>query len=357
MKKLNLAIIGQGRSGNGIHGFYYRSDKNKYYNIKYVVDIDARRREAALALYPGCIALSDYRELYNYDDIDLVVNASYSDMHYDITLDLLKNGKNVLSEKPFARSEYECQVLIETAKKNNALLAVFQNTQLAPFYLHALRVIEEGIIGEVKQINIRYNSFARRWDWQTLQKKLGGSAYNTGPHPVAMALGFLGFDKNTKVVYSRLDTALTSGDADDYVKILIKAPDKPIVDIEISAIDAYTDYMLLLQGTRGTMKSTPVKYDMKYIVDGENPPRAVVEGTLFNNEGEPTFCSEKLICHESSGDYDGNAFDVGTASIYENVYYAITEGRALAVPPEHSAMSIGVIEKAHADNPLPVKFL
>ena len=166
MKKLNLAIIGQGRSGKGIHGFYYRSDKNKYYNIKYVVDIDARRREAAPALYPGCIALSDYRELYNYDDIDLVVNASYSDMHYDITLDLLKNGKNVLSEKPFARSEYECQVLIETAKKNNALLAVFQNTQLAPFYLHALRVIEEGIIGEVKQINIRYNSFARRWHRQ-----------------------------------------------------------------------------------------------------------------------------------------------------------------------------------------------
>jgi predicted dehydrogenase len=85
MKKLNLAIIGQGRSGRDIHGAYYRSERNAYFNIKYVVDLDARRREEAPTLYPGCIALSDYRELYNYDDIDLVVNASYSEMHFEIT--------------------------------------------------------------------------------------------------------------------------------------------------------------------------------------------------------------------------------------------------------------------------------
>ncbi len=65
MKKLNLAIIGQGRSGRDIHGAYYRSERNAYFNIKYVVDLDARRREEAPTLYPGCIALSDYRELYN----------------------------------------------------------------------------------------------------------------------------------------------------------------------------------------------------------------------------------------------------------------------------------------------------
>lgn len=41
MKKLNLAIIGQGRSGKNIHGKYYISEDNKYYNVKYVVDADA----------------------------------------------------------------------------------------------------------------------------------------------------------------------------------------------------------------------------------------------------------------------------------------------------------------------------
>jgi predicted dehydrogenase len=357
MKKLNLAIIGQGRSGRDIHGAYYRSERNAYFNIKYVVDLDARRREEAPTLYPGCIALSDYRELYNYDDIDLVVNASYSEMHFEITKDLLCHGKNVLTEKPFARDEYECRVLMETAKQNGALLAVFQNTQLAPFYLHAYEVMKSGKIGDVKQISIRYNSLSRRWDWQTLQKKLAGGVYNTGPHPVAMALGFLDFDENARVVYSKLDTALTSGDSDDYAKIIIEAPNKPVIDIEINATDAFSDYNLKLQGSRGTMKSTPMKYTMKYIVEGENPPRPVVEGTLLNEDGQPVFCSEKLITHEESAEYDGTAFDVGTAGIYENVYYAITEGRPLAVPPVHSAKTIGIIAQTHAENPLPVKFI
>ena len=356
-KKLNLAIIGQGRSGKNIHGVYYRSERNEYFNVKYVVDKDEKRCQKALELYPGCTTFTDYHELFNYDDIDLVVNASYSEMHYEITKDLLEHGKNVLTEKPFARNGYECEVLRETAKKNNALLAVFHNTQLAPFYLHAKQLTENGLLGDIKQISIRYNSLSRRWDWQTLQKKLAGSVYNTGPHPIAMALGFLDFDKNAKVIYSKLDTALTSGDSDDYVKILIEAPSKPLIDIEINSTDCFTDYNVKIQGSKGCFKATPGKYSLRYLVDGENPERPVIETSLENADGEPIYCSEKLVRHDEDGTYEGTAFDIGTAGIYENVYYAITEGAELAVPTDHAAMVISVIERTHAENPLPVKFL
>ena len=148
-KKLNLAIIGQGRSGKDIHGVYYLSERNKYYNVKYVVDADERRRKISEERYKGCITLADYRDLYKYDDItladyrdlykyddiDLVVNASYSEQHFEITKDLLEHKLNVLTEKPFAKTQYECETLMLTAKKNGVLLSVFQNTQLAPFYL------------------------------------------------------------------------------------------------------------------------------------------------------------------------------------------------------------------------------
>lgn len=356
MKKLNLAIIGQGRSGRDIHGVYCRSERNKYYNVKYIVDFDERRREQAKDLYPGCVTFSDYKDLFDINDIDLVVNASFSYMHFEITKELLEHGKNVLVEKPFARNMYECETLINTAKQNGVVLAVFQNTQLAPFYLDALRLASDGTLGEVKQVSIRYNSLSRRWDWQTLQKFMGGSAYNTGPHPIAMGLGFLGFDPNTKVVYSKLDTALTSGDAEDYVKILLTAPGKPLVDIEMNSIDAFSDYNIKIQGTKGTLKSTPGRFTLKYMVDGENPVKPVCEHFLEDENGNPLYCVEKLVTHEQSGDYNGTAFDVGTAAIYENLYYVITEGRELAVPLYHSAMTINVIEAAHAENPLDVKF-
>lgn len=356
MKKLNLAIIGQGRSGKNIHGKYYCGEDNIYYNVKYVVDADEFRRKVSEELYPNCKTFADYTELYAFDDIDLVVNATYSEMHYSITKDLLLHGKNVLVEKPFGRSRYECDELIKIAKDKGVTLAVFQQTFLAPFYQFVYDTISSGRLGDVKQINVRYNGFARRWDWQTLQKKCAGSTYNTGPHPIGMALGFLDFDKDARVVYSKLDTALTSGDADDYAKILITAPHKPLIDIEISSIDAYSDYNIKVQGTKGTLKATPNAYEMTFICDGENPDRPVIEDFLKDSEGNPIYCSEKLIKHVESEKFTGTAFDIGTAKLYEQLYYNLTEGRDMTVTPEMAAAIISVIETVHAENPLPLKF-
>ena len=170
MKKLNIAIIGQGRSGKDIHGKYYRSERNLYYNVKYVVDADEFRRGVAEEIFPGCKTFADYKELFALDDIDLVVNSTYSEMHYSITKDLILHGKNVLVEKPFGRSRYECEELIKLARDNGVVLAVFQQTFFAPFYVFAKELIASGKIGEVKQIDITYSGFSRRWDWQTLQK-------------------------------------------------------------------------------------------------------------------------------------------------------------------------------------------
>lgn len=356
MKKLRVALIGQGRSGRDIHGAYFKSKENVYYDVAVVVELDPARRELALAEYPGCTVIEDYTELFGMTDIDLVVNAAFSNDHYAITRDLLTHGKNVLVEKPMARGRYECDELIKCAKDNGVTLAVFQQTFFAPFYVKAKELCESGRLGDVKQISITYNSFSRRWDWQTLQCRMAGSIFNTGPHPVGMALGFLDFDENAAVAFSRLDTAITSGDSDDYAKIIITAPKKPVIDVEMISIDAYPEATLKICGTKGTYKSGFTDYEMKYIVDGENPERPVIFGSLKDEAGMPAYCSEKLEMHEERGTFDGTAFDVGTRTLYEGLYAQITEGKPLSVTPEMAARIIGVIEKVHADNPLPVSY-
>ena len=356
MKKLNLAIIGQGRSGKDIHGLYLRGEKNVYFNVRYVVDRDEYRRGVAEEIYPGCVTLSDYRELFEYEDIDIVVNASYSEDHYPITEDLLLHGFNVLVEKPFGRTRYECDRLIAIAKEKGLTLAVFQQSNLAPIFTFAREVIASGKLGEVKQVNVRFNGFARRWDWQTLQKKVAGGLYNTGPHPVGIGLGLIDFDPNYRVAYSKLDMLLTSGDSDDLAKIIIEAPDKPVVDIEVTSADAYCDYNLKLIGTRGTYQSTTLKYKMTYIVDGENPERPVIESSLEDENRNPAYCREELKKHVEEGDFPGDAFTVGTPSFYEHLYYKLSEGREMPVTPEMAREVISVIENVHANNPLPLKY-
>ncbi len=357
MKKLNLAIIGQGRSGKDIHGKYYISSANIYYNVTYVIDQDEYRREVSKQRYPGCVTLSDYRELFDKKDVDVVINASYSNMHYDITKDLLMHGFNVVVEKPFSKTEKQCQELMDIAKKNNVKVCVFQQTFYAPYYDDILRIVNKDVIGRVLEVSIRYNSLSRRWDWQTLQKRVGGNAYNTGPHPFGCALGILGFDDKAYLAFGRMNhTLMSAGDYDDYVKAIITAPNKPVVDIEINNTDAYSGYTVKIQGTRGTYKTNTVTWNLKYIVDGENPKREPIETFLANAEGNPCYCSEKLITHEEEGKYNGTAFDVGTSRYYEELYYYLTEDRPMYADAIKAMKTIGLIEKIHKMNPIDRKF-
>lgn len=354
MEKLKLAIIGQGRSGRNIHGHHLKSDANTLFEVAAIVDKDPRRRARALEEYPGCQVYADYRELFDRTDLDLVVNATYSHMHYAVTKDLLLHKFNVLVEKPFGRSYYECSDLMETARANGVTLAVFQQSFLAPYYQHALKFIESGKLGDILQVSIHFNGFSRRWDWQTLQCKLGGSVYNTGPHPIGLALGFLDFHKETSVVFSRLACAQTSGDAEDYAKIIMTAPGKPVVDVEISSVDAFSPYNIKIQGTKGTYQCTINEFKAKYIPDGKNPAQPVIVDSLEDENGMPIYCSEDLITAEEEGTFSGSAFDVGTQQMYVSVYNTLTTGAPLVVPAEYAAQIINVIETVHAQNPLPV---
>ena len=357
MKKLNVAIIGQGRSGRDIHGRHFKSENNELFNVVAVVEIDEARRSLAREEYENCEVYDNYEKLYDRNDIDLVVNATMSMDHYAVTKDLLEHGFNVVVEKPFARNRYECDDLIRISKEKGVVLAVFHQSLFAPFFVKAKEIAKSGKLGEIKQININYNNFARRWDWQTTQVKMGGNIYNTGPHPIGYGLSFLDFAPDFKVAFSKLDHVLSSGDADDYAKIILTAPNKPVVDLEISSNDAYTPpYKIKMLGSKGSCIVGFTNYEMKYIIDGENPEQKLILDPIKDDTGMPTFCREELITHEEKEEFSGSAFDVGTKCFYEMMYDAIENGKELEIKPEYAAMVISVIEQAHAENPLPVKF-
>ena len=157
MKKLNIAVIGQGRSGRDIHGLYFKNEINTLYNVVAVAELDPERRERALKEYPGCVAVEDYREFYNMEGIDLVLNSTYSEMHYEVTKDLLLHKCNVLVEKPFARNYYECTDLIRIAKENGVVLAVFQQSFLTPYHQFTKKLIESAVKKEAGLHKEEYN--------------------------------------------------------------------------------------------------------------------------------------------------------------------------------------------------------
>lgn len=357
MKKMRIALIGQGRSGRGIHGKFFLSESNDFCQVVCVVEQDAARRAKAAQEF-GCDTVSDYTELFGRKDIDLVVNATYSQMHYEITKDLLKHGFNVLAEKPFGRSFYECMDLVLTAKQNGVTVAAFHQSLYAPSFLNVKEIIKSGKLGEVYQINLKYSGFARRWDWQTLQACCAGSLYNSGPHPIGQALDLLGWDPDTKVAFSSLKTVLTSGDGDDCGKVILSTPGKPLVDIEVNSADAYADdFVFKVFGSKGTLISSNSDYKMKYVEDfSAYPERPVVREFLSDENGKPAYCKETLNFVTEEAKIEGSSFDKAVKVFYQMLYHTVMEGAPLDITPEMAAQVIRVIETCHAENPLPVKF-
>lgn len=355
MKKMRVAVIGQGRSGRDIHGRYFLSSDNDNVEVVYVVDELKERREKAKKEF-NCEVLSDYTELFGKKDIDLVVNSSYSQYHYPITKDLLQHGFNVLVEKPFGRTSFECMDLINTARANNVTVVAFHQSLFAPSFKGIKDIIKSGKLGEVFQISLTYSGFARRWDWQTLQACCAGSVFNSGPHPIGQALDFLDWDKNARVEFCDLRTILTSGDAEDYGKIIISAPNKPTVDIEICSADAFSDYVFKIYGSKGTLKATNESYEMKTINPDELPARPVIRESLMNEDFGPSFCSEKLNFCEEKGDFAGSSFDSAVKEFYDMMYQTIMNKKELVITPEMASEVVRVVEICHALKPLPVKF-
>ena len=354
MKKLSVAIIGQGRSGRNIHGAFFRSEANTKFTVAAVVDSIEARRERAKAEY-GCDVYADYRELYGRDDIDLVVNSTFSHLHYPVTMDLLAHGFNVVVEKPFSAHEEECLAMIRAAKEHGKMLCVFQQSHFAPCYRRVREIMDSGILGRPVQISIHFSGFQRRWDWQTSQRYYGGSLRNTGPHPIEQALDILDLDELPQIV-SRLDMANTFGDAEDYVKVLLLAPGKPAVDVEISSCDAFSDYTYKIQATRGSLKATLSHIDYQYFAEEDEAPRTLTLEPLSDEAGLPCYCSEKLTWHKCAEDIAGSAFDTAVCLYYDNIYAHLTEGAPLIIQPEKIARQIALMEEVHRQNPLPIRF-
>lgn len=353
MKKLNVAIIGQGRSGRDIHGAFLHTDeaKERFTVVAIVEEIESRRLRAKEEF--NVPVFEKYTELFTSGiDIDLVVNSSYSALHAPISMDLLEHGYNVLCEKPVCHTVEEFDALVAASEKAGKFFGVFQQSRFAPYYVQVKKVIDSGVLGRLVDVDIRFNGYARRWDWQTVLANNGGSLRNTGPHPLDQALNILNDYEHMPTVFCKMDYANTFGDAEDYCKLILTAPEKPLIDLTISCCDGYPTCTYKIHGTRGSLKGNMQHIEWKYY-DAENAPEQhlVASGPISKPDGTPAYCTEKLTWTEDSWDGDPNgAFDTAVAAYYKVMYEHLVNGGELVVTLPQVRQQVQVYVEAHRQN-------
>ena len=350
MKKIRVALIGYGRSGRNIHHHLLTQLPDKFEIVAYV-DQDAERRDMIKA-ENGIEALKDYHELFGRDDIDLVINASFSFDHARISCDLLSNGFDVLSEKPAGKDVDEFASVLRAAREHGRRYFVFQQYRFAPAYRKLREIVESGKLGRIVQFTFNFDGFARRWDWQTVHAFTAGSLHNTGPHPMDWSLDMMGFPPEVEV-FCAMDCAHTFGDGEDYVKMLLRAPGAPIGEIEISSAFGYKKDTYQVHGTRGCLTGTDKGLKWKYYVDEEAPEQCLVTRPLRTPECVPIYCREDLPMHEEEWTPDEREADVNNAkglSYYNALYETLTEGKPFLIENEQIMLQMKVTQEAYRQN-------
>ena len=153
MKKTRVAIIGCGN----IAGPYSKDiRKQDSLEIAGFSDIDQARAQA-FATEHGGKAYANLEEALSDSSVDVIVNLTIFQAHYEVVKAALLAGKHAYSEKPLALKADEALELVALAKAKNLKLGCAPITFLGEAQQTAMKLIREGKIGTPRVVYAEVN--------------------------------------------------------------------------------------------------------------------------------------------------------------------------------------------------------
>ncbi|KIM06099.1 MAG: oxidoreductase [Sulfurovum sp. AS07-7] len=101
---INVALIGAGGFATGMHLPNIAKLSNKY-KLHAVMNRTGHKAKAVAEQYKANYATTNYEDILNDKDVDLVLISTRHDSHAELSLRALQAGKNVFVEKPLATNQ------------------------------------------------------------------------------------------------------------------------------------------------------------------------------------------------------------------------------------------------------------
>ena len=168
-------------------------------------------------------AFTDYRQMLDLDELDMVVIGAPNHLHCQMTLDAAAAGKQVVCEKPLCMNLAEADRMIAACRQANVKLMYAEELCFAPKYVRLKQLLDSGALGQptlLKQSEKHDGPHAPHfWD---IERSGGGVTMDMGCHAIEFFRWILGRPKITSV-YAQMSTQVhgsrTRGD-DNSILIL-----------------------------------------------------------------------------------------------------------------------------------------
>ena len=137
------------------------------------------------AQYSGISTTSSFNDILSNKDVEAVVIATQTPLHYQLAKKALEAGKHVFVEKPLAQRTQEAEELVQLADQNNLRLMVGHLLMYHPAFRYVEELINAGELGDIRYLySVRVNLGIIR------QKE--NAFESLAPHDLSLALLFLG---------------------------------------------------------------------------------------------------------------------------------------------------------------------
>lgn len=137
---------------------------------------------------------TDYSDVANNPDVDVVYIGTPNNLHYENVKACLEAGKAVLCEKPFMLNSKQAQELVDLAQKKNVFLMEALWTRFLPMHKALYEFVQHGGLGEVRMVQANFG-FRANFDptHRLFDPVLGGGALlDVGVYVLAFAIRYLG---------------------------------------------------------------------------------------------------------------------------------------------------------------------
>ena len=223
-KNYNVAIIGCGGISHMHAGWYVNEPRA---SLIAIADIDANRVKAYSEQYSIEKQYTDYIEMLETEEIDLVSVCTRPKLHAPIVIETAKHGvKGIISEKPMAENLGQARAMLETCSQHGVKLAIDHQTRFSAAYLTAAQMIAEAVIGDLVRIHgicsggdlkdnathtvdiMRFLYGDRPVIWVAGQIERIGTPTKYELHSEDFSIGYFKFENNVRgIIESGSDTA------------------------------------------------------------------------------------------------------------------------------------------------------
>jgi predicted dehydrogenase len=234
----------------------------------------------------------DWRETVAREDVDLVCITTPPDLHREMTLAALENGKHVLCEKPMAMSVAEAEEMTAAAEKAGVLALIDHELRFQPGRQRAFAMLREGAIGKVRHAKYNFRAPHRGdatlpWNWWSDAEQGGGALGAINSHVIDSFNWLLGADVShvfcqlqTQVKQRPYDGGLREVTTDDEANMLLRFADGELTSdatglVSVSMVEQ-PDYVNLIEifGTDGAIRIGH-RGELLITLSGENEWTAV----------------------------------------------------------------------------------